>query len=44
MHVGLCDIFYDDRDIKVPSADSLVIGCCHESSVLVDEGNGIDRT
>jgi hypothetical protein len=42
VHVRLGDIFDCDRDIEVPGANSLVVGCSNEPSVLVHECNGVD--
>lgn len=44
MHMRLSDILDHNRDIKVPCANGLVIGCGDESSVFVNESNGVDRS
>lgn len=44
MHVWLGDIFDDDGDVVVPSSNRLVIGRGDESSVLVHECDGVDRS
>lgn len=43
MHMRLCDILDDDRDIIVPCANGLVVGCGDETSVLVDERDTVHR-
>ena len=44
VHVRLCDILDDNRDVEVPGSDGLVIGCRDETPVLIDEGNRVHRT
>ena len=44
MHVWLCDVFDDYRDVKVPGANRLVVGCGDETSVIVHERDGVHRT
>lgn len=43
MHVRLCDVLDDDGDIEIPCSNRLVIGGGHESAILVDKGDRIDR-
>ena len=43
MHVRLCDVLDDNRDVEVPGADGLVVGSCYEPSVLVNEGDCVHR-
>ena len=43
VHVGLCDVLDDDRDVEVPCADGLVIRRRHKPPVLVDEGDCVHR-
>ena len=44
MHMGLCDVFDDNRDVEVPGADGLVVGSCHEPPVLVNERDCVHRS
>lgn len=43
MHIRLGDILDHDRDIIVPRTNRLVVTRRHESSVLVNKGDGVDR-
>jgi len=43
VHVGFGDIFDDDWDIKVPCSNRLIIRSGDESSIIVNEGDGVDR-
>lgn len=42
MHVWFGNIFDYHGDVIVPRADSLVVGCCDKTPVLVYERDGID--
>jgi len=42
--VRLGDVLDYHGNIEVPSSYSLIIRCRHKPSVLVDEGDGVDRT
>lgn len=42
MHVRLCNILDDNRNIKVPCSNGLVVGSRNKSSVVINKGNGID--
>ena len=39
----LGDVLDYHRNIEVPSSYSLIVRCRHKSSILIDEGDGIDR-
>lgn len=41
VHVRLCDVLDDNRDVEVPGADGLVIGGRHEPPVFVNEGDRV---
>ena len=40
----LGDVLDYHGNIEVPSSYSLIIRCRHKPSILVDEGDGVDRT
>ena len=42
MHVWLGDVFDDNWDVIVPTANRLVVRCRQESSVVIDESDRID--
>jgi hypothetical protein len=44
VHMRLCDILDYNRDIEVPCANGLVVGCGDKSAIFVNESNGIDRS
>jgi len=44
MHVRLGNVLDDDRNVEVPRSDSFIIGGRHESTILVDEGDRVDRS
>ncbi len=44
MHVRLSNVLDHDRDIVIPRPNTLVVGCSHETSVIVHPGNRIDGT
>lgn len=43
VHVRLCDILDDNRDVEVPGAYGLVIGSRYKPPVLVNEGDCVHR-
>ena len=44
MHVGLGNVLDNNWNVIIPSSNRFVVGRRHESSILVDEGNGVDRS
>lgn len=44
MHERLSDVLDDNRNVKIPCTDSLVIRRRDEPSILVDESDGIHGT
>jgi len=44
VHVWLSNILDNDRNIKVPCADGLIIWGCDKSPILIHKGYGIYRT
>jgi hypothetical protein len=43
VHIWLGDVFDRDRDVEIPSANSLVIRSCNKPPILVHESDGVDR-
>lgn len=37
MHVGLGNVFDHHRNIEIPSSNRLIVRCCDEPPVLIDE-------
>lgn len=44
VHMRLSNILDHYRDIEIPCANGLIIGCGDKSSVFVNESDSIDRS